>query len=187
MTITFENENNIIVYALEKIICYARKHQYIFIAQSVWWIASIIGLADGLTTHINNLRIRSEINPALLKDNQLSSELEVAVVPPDNLDIDIKENHIHPERISRVTNIDSDISEDENNKSEPDQATLVVQSARRFINQSKKARKALKQKPCALSQTRSGKVSRKPLTKKQRNRLQAIPRDTLVCYLKHRE
>ena len=144
-------------------------------------------IADGLATHIDNLRIHSEINPAPLKDNQLSSELEAAVVPPDNLDIDIKENHIHPDRISRVTNIDSDTSEDENNTSEPDQATLVVQRARKFVNQSKKARKALKQKPCALSQIRSGKVSRKPLTKKQRNRLQAIPRDTLVSYLEHWE
>jgi len=57
MTINFENENDVIVYALEKIISYAQKNRYIFVAQSVWWIASVIGLSDGLVIHINNLRI----------------------------------------------------------------------------------------------------------------------------------
>jgi len=58
MTITFENESDIIVYALEKIISYARKHQYIFVAQSVWWIASVISLSEELGMHIDNLRVR---------------------------------------------------------------------------------------------------------------------------------
>jgi len=48
MTISFVNDNDIIVYALERIIDYARKNQYIFIAQGVWWIASTIGLESGL-------------------------------------------------------------------------------------------------------------------------------------------
>jgi len=56
MSITFDNDNDLIVYALEKIISYARQYQYIFIAQSVWWLASIIGLEQGLIIHINNLK-----------------------------------------------------------------------------------------------------------------------------------
>jgi len=64
MTIAFENDNDVIVYVLEKIIDYARKNQYIFVAQSVWWIASIIGLDKGLVIHIDNLRIRSEVYQA---------------------------------------------------------------------------------------------------------------------------
>jgi len=56
MTISFENDNDIIVYALEKIISYARELQYIFLAQSVWWISSIIRLQQGLVVYINNLK-----------------------------------------------------------------------------------------------------------------------------------
>jgi len=44
MTISFKNENDVIVYALENVIAYARINQHIFLAQSVWWIPSIIGL-----------------------------------------------------------------------------------------------------------------------------------------------
>jgi len=71
MTITFENNNDIIIYALEKIIDYARKNQYIFVVQSVWWIASIIGLEKGLVTHIDNLCIQSEVYqaPAIAGNN----------------------------------------------------------------------------------------------------------------------
>jgi len=60
MTFTFENDNDVIVYALEKIISYARNNQYIFLARSVWWISSIIGLQQGLIIHIDNLRNRSK-------------------------------------------------------------------------------------------------------------------------------
>jgi len=48
MPITFENDNDVICYALEKIISYARDNQYIFLAQSIWWISSVIGLQQGL-------------------------------------------------------------------------------------------------------------------------------------------
>jgi len=61
MTITFENDNDVIVYTLEKIISYARQHQYIFVAQSVWWLASINGLEQGLLNYIDNLNTRQNI------------------------------------------------------------------------------------------------------------------------------
>jgi len=59
MTITFENDNDVIVYPFEKVISYARDNQYIFLAQSVWWISSIIGLLQGLVVYIDNLRERA--------------------------------------------------------------------------------------------------------------------------------
>lgn len=62
--ITFKNDNNVIVYTLEKIIDYARRNHYIFMAQCVWWLASIIGLESGLFTHIDNLHIHSEVYQA---------------------------------------------------------------------------------------------------------------------------
>jgi hypothetical protein len=56
MTIDFENDNDVIVYGLEKIISFARSTGHIFLAQCVWWLASIIGLEQGVVTHIDNLK-----------------------------------------------------------------------------------------------------------------------------------
>jgi len=61
MTIFFESDSDIIVYALEKIIRFARSNQNIFLAQSVWWISSVIGLQSGLVIYIDNLQARSEL------------------------------------------------------------------------------------------------------------------------------
>jgi hypothetical protein len=44
MTITFENNNDVIVYSLEKVILYASRTRQIFVAQCVWWLALVIGL-----------------------------------------------------------------------------------------------------------------------------------------------
>jgi len=74
MTVTFENDNEDIVYALEKVICYARDNRYLFIAQSIWWIASVIGLSKELATHIDKLRIRFESSQLILEEDQLSSK-----------------------------------------------------------------------------------------------------------------
>jgi hypothetical protein len=61
MTIVFENDNDVIVYALEKVISYARRTQQIFVAQCVWWLASIIGLDNGLIVYIDNIRKQGTI------------------------------------------------------------------------------------------------------------------------------
>jgi len=61
MPITFENDSDVIVYALEKIISFARNIQYLFEANCVWWIAGIIGLDDDLRIHIDNLTLRERI------------------------------------------------------------------------------------------------------------------------------
>jgi hypothetical protein len=61
MTITFNNDNDIIVYAFEKLFAYARGTQQIFLAQCVWWLASIIGLDQGLINHIDNLQSRVDV------------------------------------------------------------------------------------------------------------------------------
>jgi hypothetical protein len=55
MTISFETENDAVVFALEKIIQFARINQYLFFANCVWWIAGVIGLESGLVLHIDNL------------------------------------------------------------------------------------------------------------------------------------
>ena len=100
MTITFENNDNVIIYALEKSIAYARRSQQIFVAQCVWWLASILGLEQGLIVYIDILqrafsevsvgtsgqgvsltpwdiqedsRIRAELSLALSKDLRINS------------------------------------------------------------------------------------------------------------------
>jgi len=55
MPVTFENDNDIIVYALECVVAHARRTQQIFVAQCVWWLASIIDLERELVSHIDAL------------------------------------------------------------------------------------------------------------------------------------
>jgi hypothetical protein len=52
---TFENNSDVIIQGLEKIIAYVRDNQYILLAPRVWWIASIVGLQQGLMTDIDNV------------------------------------------------------------------------------------------------------------------------------------
>jgi hypothetical protein len=75
MTITFVNINDVIVYAFEKIISYARRTQQIFVAHCVWWLVSIIRLEQGLVNHIDNLHGRTVIS----KERQ-SKEVESTAV-----------------------------------------------------------------------------------------------------------
>jgi len=70
MPISFSNYNDIIVYALENIISYARDDQYIFLAQSIWWISSVIELQQGLVIHIHNLRTRAETSSLIHPDRR---------------------------------------------------------------------------------------------------------------------
>jgi hypothetical protein len=61
MTITFEMDADIIVYAHEKIISFARQTQYLFVANCAWWIAAITGVDSGLTIFVDNLETRKRV------------------------------------------------------------------------------------------------------------------------------
>ena len=117
MTITFENNNDVIVYTLKEIIDYARKNQYIFVVQSVWRIASVIGLTEGLVTDIDNLRMRSEVYqaPVIVRDaitieepNQLLKSirdgLSTSIDLQEKLSSSKKTENIHPDRLIRIQN-----------------------------------------------------------------------------------
>jgi len=109
MTITFENNDDVIIYALEKSIAYARRTQQIFVAQCVWWLASILGLEQGLIIYIDILqrasreasvgtsgrgvsvtprdiqedsRIRAELSPAISKDHRINSNQREKIFSP---------------------------------------------------------------------------------------------------------
>jgi hypothetical protein len=81
MTITFENDNDVIVYALEKVIAYARRTQQIFVAHCVWWLASNIGLEQGLVNYISNRQARQEVN--ILPEKTSDSKGSISPVPRD--------------------------------------------------------------------------------------------------------
>jgi hypothetical protein len=158
MTISFENDNDVIVYTLEKIIAFARNNQYIFLAQSVWWISSIIGLQQELIVHIDNIRGRSNIRDQKIRalsatprdlslervDKSLTQTEQFIKESEDsrkiyNTRVSPKENWIHPERRRQVQDSNPDISDlDLNNHSTPEDFT----SSNIFRKQSRKERNA---------------------------------------------
>jgi len=120
---------------------------------------------------------------------------EVSVTPQD-IQEDPRSSiglcYIHPDRLFQINNTKDDISDSEVNHLQSEQLPRIVKEADQFIQISQQERKAFtKQKRIdALSCTRSGKVIAKPvlpLTKKQRNRLQTIPKNMLAEYLDTRE
>jgi hypothetical protein len=56
MSMTFENNHDGIVYAMEKIIACSRKHQNLFVAHCVWWLSAIIGFQQIFIVHIDHLQ-----------------------------------------------------------------------------------------------------------------------------------
>ena len=137
MTITFESDKDVIVYALEKIIAYARNNQYIFLAQSIWWIASIIGLQEGLIIHIDNLRSREEANLTRKVHDTSDGELPTssAIIHP---------SRIHQIQCSENSYIESDSESDSTTESKIHDE--IIQNCEAFLEQSKQERKTIGRK-----------------------------------------
>jgi len=197
MTITFENDRDIMVYALGNIISYARVNQYIFLAQTIWWISSIIGLQQRLVDHIDKLRDRPEAGQCIpqvtgtvgqSQANQLIRR--ISATPRDNQEesrcgVDLQ--NIHPNRVFQIHNMIQDISDLELDSSESSRSSCLIEKTKQFIKNFQKERKAIRKPVSPLTRTRSGKVPEKPLTEKQRSRFQAIPREVIVQYLEDRK
>jgi hypothetical protein len=134
MTIAFKSHKDVIIYALEKIISYARDNQYIFLAQSVWWISSIIALQEGLVIHIDNLKIRNDIG-----------NLEIRKAPQVHQDL----LAVHPSRAAQVQTSDRDYIESDSESistTETDIHNKVIENCETFLEQSKQERKAIGRK-----------------------------------------
>jgi len=198
MTISFENNNDIIVYSLEKIISYAKDNQYIFLAQSVWWISSIIGLQQELIVHIDNLKERTDIalQNILKTENSLNVNIRrVMIVSPTRGDI--QENprpydgndRIHPDRIQQVGKRTLSLDSEEECDLEPNQQSCVLKEAEQFLQISRKDWKGFNKQKAndQLSRTQSGKIIAKLLSNKRRQYLQSIPKDTIVEYIADRK
>jgi hypothetical protein len=144
MTITFENNNDLIVYALEKIISHARYNQYIVLAQSVWWISSVISLQPELVSHIDHLRIRGDISKlAIVPD--WPNKLEILSTQTKSLSG--KDScYIHPSRLAAIqgpSGQDSDYRDDSVSTTETDIHNEVIKNCELFLAQSKQERKAI--------------------------------------------
>ena len=137
MTLTFENDNDVIVYALERIISYARRNQQIFVAQCVWWLASIVGLEEGLVIHINNLRKRADIVSQELLGN--SREIPTA---KDTVENPETVTNIHPDRVARVTNT-REVSATPRDLAEDRRLDQVLDRAEQTIKESERVRGSL--------------------------------------------
>jgi len=138
MTITFENNNEVIVYALEKIISYARNNQYIFLAQNVRWISSIIGLQQGLIIHIDNLKNHSKTTVTIVPIVR-----EASAIPRDAQEKSrtvVNPQHIHPDRVSQVEEVIYDISELDSRNSEGSRVSQFLERTEQFIQSSQKKR-----------------------------------------------
>ena len=154
MTITFENDRDVIIYALEKIISYARNNQYIFLAQSVWWIASILELQEGLIIHINNLKEWSNIG-------RLEIPCESAIPATTSV---VEDDHIHPERIARLLHTDSDYIDSElesNSTTETNIHNEVIDNYEAFLEQSKQERKAIGRRTRQVNRVVKRKINKK--------------------------
>jgi hypothetical protein len=88
MTLSFESDNDVIIYALKKIIGYARRTQQIFVAQCIWWLASVIGLESGLALHIDKLHGRIRVDETPNEELPIPQITKTPlVVPPEPRDI----------------------------------------------------------------------------------------------------
>ena len=136
MTISFKNDNDVIVYALEKVISYARRTQQIFVAQCVWWLASIIGLEQELIVHINNLQQREELLERPLRDFS-------GKVNPDRV------HQIPPEKAVLEDQIIRESSGPRQDK--------VLKECEEFLQESRRLRDLATLKP--TGKTRSGRIN----------------------------
>jgi len=150
MTITFENDNHVIVYALKKIISYARDKQYIFVAQCVWWLAFNVGLQQGLIIYIGNLKEWAHIGDRLLPSTPEGFE--------DNLTIHISNNEagVHPDRNDQTLDI-REVYTAPRDLTEDIQADQILDCAERLIGESGRA----------CSRLHQGRINPLPQSKKQ--------------------
>jgi len=156
-----------------------------------------------LIVHFDRLKERSEVPSRSVKRLPIAfeaasrilrtcqSDREISATPRDIKEesrADIELQNIHPDRLDQVHGEINNISDLDLDSPEPCRQSHFIKETKQFIKKSRKQKKAMGKKTEILSRTRSGKIPAKPtLTKKQRNRLQAIPKDILAEYITARK
>jgi hypothetical protein len=137
------------------IIFFARDNQYIFLAQSVWWKASIIGSQEGLVNHIDKHKIRNDIG-----------NLEISVAPLVHQDL----LAVHPSRAAQVQTSNGDYIESDSESistTETDIHNKVIENCETFLELSKQERQAIgrkKQQVSKVVKRRANKEKKRPKT-----------------------
>jgi hypothetical protein len=104
MTVTFENDNDIIMYALETVISHARRTQQIFVANCVWWLGSIIGLEDALVDYIHKLHGRTTVRKEHTTKEVSDHEVRIT--------LKLQDSRIQPDKRKSISPVPRDIQED---------------------------------------------------------------------------
>jgi hypothetical protein len=165
MTVTFENDNDVIVYALEKVISFAKRTQHIFVAQCVWWLSSIIGLEQELINHIDNLQPRRDSVPASEEELSRLRNPRDDKRTPQPIPLQDSSAGIHPDRIPQievprgVSTVPRDLTEDQ-------RLDRILQSAERVIQDSFRTRTIAQQ----------GRVNPLPTTRTQLKKARKVKR-----------
>jgi hypothetical protein len=165
MTITFKNDNDVIVYALEKVISYAKKTQQIFVAQCIWWLASVIGLEQGLINHIDNLQQREDLVPASEKESSISRNSREDKRTPQSEHLQDSLAGIHPDRIHQIE-VPRGVSSQPRDLTEDQRLDRILEEAEAVIQDSLKAR----------TTHQKGRVNPTPQTKAQLKKARKIKR-----------
>src|SRR5882757_4539373 len=112
-----------------------------FLAQSVWWISSILGLQEGLVVHVDNLRIQLEVY-----SESASIGVSIRQKIPEPLSQDSGHSSVHPSRVSRILNSDNDHSGTEgesDRSSETDIYNEIINNCEEFLEQSQRETEAV--------------------------------------------
>jgi hypothetical protein len=165
MTLTFESDKDVIVYALKQIISYARNNQYLFLAQSVWWISSIIGLQQDSVIHIDNLKISRDLGTVIPSVSPFVEQEPLDTTKVKIPEVEDINRHIHPSRLAAIQGNNSNYSDSENESistTEADIHTEVIDYCEAFFEQSKQERNNLGR----ITRKASRVIKRKPDKKK---------------------
>jgi hypothetical protein len=148
MTISFENDNHVIIYALEKIFFFAHDKQYVFLAQRIWWISSLFGLQQELVDYIDNFKILT--NSTLQEVSQLSkagiSSVGQSVPGRDGAKtscdteqdsrLPITQNHIDSDRLPQVAVTIHNIGGGDSSNSETEQRQQIIMRTEDVVQRS---------------------------------------------------
>jgi hypothetical protein len=134
--------------------------------QCVWLITALVGINEGLASHINNLHHQRHIEvPELfrsLRNNQRDVIYE-HIKSVEEIRYCSEVSYVHLNRVPNIKPTNIDVSDVELDASEEKREDSILASANQFMHLSRKQKKALwKHVGDSLSRTQSGKIV-KPL------------------------
>jgi hypothetical protein len=162
MTVTFQDDNSIVIYALGKILCFARQNQYIFVADCIWWIAALVGINEGQASYIDSLHHQRHIEVPEVFGSLHDSQCDLIYESTKSVHErrpSPEVSYVHLDSVPNIQATNSDVSDLELDNSEEKREDSILASAIQFIHLSWKQRNALwQQEGDSLSRTRSGKI-----------------------------